>query len=476
MHVTRFFQPGFRASRAAAIVAVAGFAIASAACGEQPRENAAAARIVEVFSIPEISLAGGVRLGGLSDLVPARDQPQGKRRFWTLTDRGPNGMAKVEGRDLRTIEAAAFSPTLVLVEVPAAKSPATASDATAEAVVVRTIPLATRSGRPLSGRPLPNLGDDPIVDPKSRHPVAADPDGVDSEGLIEMADGTFWIAEEYGPSLLHVAATGRTMKRFFPAGAAPAETDADVQAPLPEAYASRRENRGFEALAAVPDGSRLFVLLQSPLDHPKPKAAKKTGNVRLLVFDPAAGRPVAEHVYRLGDPVDPDYLTRGAPPDDGKLCAMAAIDASTLLVLEQSDGGLARLYTASLSGATNTLVRQASSAASEKDRPLEKVRDLAAAGTTPVTKRLVADLAPLLPEIDAAVHGGPAATGKRRQLKLEGLAILDERRVAIVNDDDFAVNARDGATAPRSCLFVIELSIPPRGGLAPPAAAAQNAQ
>jgi len=444
------------------------------AVGEEPKAapRAAAARIVRVISIPEVPLTDGVRLGGLSDLAPAR--AGNGTRFWTLTDRGPNAMARVDGRDLRTIEAAAFTPTLVLLEFPAGGDIATSPGPSA-ATIVRTIPLATQSGRPLSGRPLPGLGDDPIVDPRSREAVASDPDGVDSEAVVEMADGSFWIAEEYGPSLLHVAATGRVLARCFPAGAAPAETDAVVHATLPAAYAARRENRGFEALAAAPDGSRLFALLQSPLDHPAPKAAKKTGNVRLLAFDPAAGRPLAEHLYRLGDPEDPDYLARGAPPDDGKLCAMAAIDATTLLVLEQSDGGLARLYTASLEPASDTLAWRPEADGKANATALEKVRDLVAAGVVPVRKRLVADLAPLLPAIEAAVHGGPSPTGKRRQLKLEGLAILDERHVAIVNDDDFAVHARDGATGPRSCLFVIEVAGPSGGGLAAPVRAAQNA-
>ena len=469
MRVSRL-HPRVQLSRVAAGLAAAGAIAASPCLADESAAEAArpAARLVRVLAVPAVPLSAGVRLGGLSDLAPARQEPVARRRFWTLTDRGPNGMAEVKGKKLRTIEAAAFTPTLVLVELPAA------ADGT-EIAVVRTLPLADAAGRPLSGRPLPGLREDPIVDPRSREPVAADPDGVDSEGVAEMADGTFWIAEEYGPSLVHVAANGRVIERFFPAGAAPAETAAAGHATLPAAYAARRENRGFEALAAAADGSRLFVLLQSPLDHPAPKAAKKTGNVRLLVFDPAAGRPVAEHVYRLGDPEDPDYLTRGAPPDDGKLCAMAAIDATTLLVLEQSDGGLARLYTADLDAATDTLAWQPGSEAARKERALEQVRDLAAAGIVPVRKRLVADLGPLLPEIEAAVHGGPSPAGKRRQLKLEGLAILDERHVAIVNDDDFAVHARDGATAPRSCLFVIELATPLPGGVAVPPPAAQNA-
>jgi hypothetical protein len=444
--------------------AVVGIAV-PAASGANPGAKTAAPRIARVVFIPEIPLAGGVRLGGLSDLSPARGTPV-SGGFWTLTDRGPNGTTEIGGRTLRTITAPGFTPTLALVRIPA--------DAErGDAAIVRTLPLVSRAGTPLSGRPLPGLPDDPIVDPQARDAVAADADGIDSEAVVEMADGTFWIAEEYGPSLLHVSSAGRVLARFFPAGAAPAESGAAARDTLPADYARRRENRGFEALAAADDGTRLFALLQSPLDNPRPKAAQKTGNVRLLVFDPEAGRPLAEHVYRLGDPEDAEFLSRGAPPDDGKLCAMAAIDAATLLVLEQADGGLARLYAVTLEAATDTLRTRATAAAD--GMTLEQVRDLADAGIKPVEKRLVANIAGLLPEIEAAVYGGPSPAGKPRQLKLEGLTILDARTIVIVNDNDFGVHVRKGGAVPRSCLFVIELATPLPGGVAVPPRAAQNA-
>ena len=48
-------------------------------------------------------------------------------------------------------------------------------------------------------------------------------------------------------------------------------------------------------------------------------------------------------------------LTGGVVPDDGKLCAMAAIGPKKLLVLEQSDDGDAKLYRCELGEATNVL-------------------------------------------------------------------------------------------------------------------------
>jgi len=445
-------------SRIAALVVTVGMlsaGLAGRAAADGPTDNAAT--LERVIPFPAEPLSAGVGLGGLSDLAPAAGGSV--MRFWTLTDRGPNGEVEIDGRTRRTLTAPAFVPTVLLCEL--------GGDPTGDGAIVvrRTIPLATRSGQPLSGRPLPGGDDDMILDAAGATSVGHDPDGVDSEAVVEAPDGSLWIAEEYGPSLLHVSAEGRVIARFFPAGAAPAGADTDAIATLPAEYARRRENRGFEALAATADGSRLFVLLQSPLEHPRAKAAEKSGNVRLLVFDPQAGRPVAEHVYRLGDPTDAHYLDRGDPPDDGKLCAIAPLDDATLLVLEQADGGLARLYTADLSAATDTLGWRPGDAGGKA--AVEEVRDLAAAGIDPVRKRLVADLGPLVPRIREAVHGPGNRRGKKPPLKLEGLAVLDDRRVAIVNDDDFGVHTAGDGPRPRSCLFVIDLGRPLDRGRSP---------
>jgi hypothetical protein len=450
-----------RAAIAAVIWGWLPWCIAPAAAEGIARAAGASPRLRAVVVVPDVPLAAGVRLGGLSDLHPARKSGS-TTRLWAVTDRGPNGSIAARGRTNRTIVAPGFVPTLVLMDLGSDVFDGSGDRDSGTATLVRTIPLAAPAGNPLSGRPLPDLADDAILDRDGKTAVASDVNGVDTEGVVEMEDGTFWIAEEYGPSLLHATAAGRVLARFFPAGAAPRGGDASVHDTLPAAYARRRENRGFEALAASPDGTRLFALLQSPLDNPTAKAAKKTGNVRLLAFDPAAGKPVAEYVYRLGDPAESGFLSKGCPPEDGKLCAIATLDHDRLLVLEQADGGLTRLYESSLAGATDTLGWEARGAeqAGDRSESLEQVRDLAAAGIVPVQKRLVADLGGLLPEIESAVYGGPSPSGKLRQLKLEGLAILDERHVLIVNDNDFGVHVREGRPVPKSCLFVIVIPEP----------------
>jgi hypothetical protein len=396
-------------------------------------------RILWTRTVPAQPLAAGVSLGGLSDLAAVVGNPGGAS-LWTLTDRGPNGTLERDGRKRRTLLAPDFVPTLLLLGVAGGGDAGTVT-------VERTVPLKAATGRPLSGRQ-PKGRDQPVLTADGKAEVSSDPHGVDPEAVVPLADGTFWIAEEYGPSLLHVGDDGRVLGRFLPRDDAAAADGPEVVRSLPADYALRRENRGFEALAAARDGSRLWALLQSPLDNPAPKAARKTGNVRLLAFDPRAGRPAAEHVYRLGDPAAEGYLTRGAAPDDGKLCAMAALDDTTLLVLEQDDGGLARLYVASLSDATDTLGWKPSGGGA-----LEETADLEAAGITPVRKQLVADLGPLRKKMTKQADGGEKGGGP---LKLEGLAVVDSRHVLIVNDNDFGVDG-SGSRPRASLLWMIEL-------------------
>lgn len=435
--------------------------LAAAATGaDEPAARQDGWRIVETCVLPAVALSAGVTLGGLSDLAPVPAAAvTGPLRFWVLTDRGPNGTVKTGGGKLRTLLEPGFVPVVVLVECGAT------------ATVKRILPLAGRSGKPLSGKPNGIGRDEPVLAADGTTSIDADPNGVDPEGLVPLADGTFWVAEEYRPSLLHVGADGRLVARYVPVGDDLPGADGEIKPVLPAAYGLRRDNRGFEGLTAASDGSRLWAILQSPIQGPdeqSAKRAKETGNVRLLAFDPAAGRPVAEHVYRLGDPTEPDYLTRAAPPQDGKLCAIAAVGADRLLVLEQDDTGLARLYLADLAAASDTLGWRPTGTV--EDALVDTVHDLPAAGITPVRKTLVADLAAARRRMwDEATATGPGEATKRSSgssaaeglLKLEGLAVLDDRRVALVNDNDFSVH--DPERPQRTCIWIVELAEPLRG-------------
>ena len=394
-------------------------------------------------------------LGGISDLfVEPADNAIGGRRAWVVTDRGPNGITQVDGREQRTLAAPSFTPRIL--EASIAWDPRQPRQLAF--TLTGTLPLRTADGRPVSGRPN-GLGNDPLVfDPEGRAGIDPHVDGVDTEGLVRTRAGTFWLAEEYRPSLLAADGDGTLRRRFVPAGVSLPGAGVEIVDALPAVYGQRRDNRGFEALAISPDETRLFALLQSPLDGADPAESRRLGNVRLLAFDPASGRPVSEYLYRLGDPERRGYAKGTAAPDDGKLCAMAALGATTLLVLEQAGGGVARLYRVELGAATDTLPQSVAGAAP----PLEAVESLKKADIRLAAKTLVADLEPLLPAMRRAAAGERAkSAADESPLKLEGLAVLDDRHVALVNDDDFGVR-EDAANDPRSrtCLWVVRLPGP----------------
>ena len=403
-----------------------------------------------------------VGLGGLSDLL-LESSEAGTLRFRAITDRGPNGKIETADGKRRTLLNPGFAPTVVTFDVgardashPLVTTPG-GSVSQLRIKMVGTQALVGRSGVPLSGRPNGIGGDEPILNADGSSVLEPDHNGFDTEGLVLLPDGSFWLSEEYRPSLAWMTADGKVQGRLTPAGQQLNDADMESLDILPAAYGNRQDNRGFEALAVSDDGSTVWVMLQSPLDHPHEGAAAETGNVRLLAIDVASHRPVGEYVYRAGRPDAEGWARNGAPPEDVKLCAMAAVDEGRLLVLEQSDGGIAELYLITLTAATNLLENPA-------DQPVELTGDLAAAGVAMVGKTLVADLHPHLPAMaDHVTDGEWRKHGDQPPgLKIEGMAILDPHRVALVNDNDFNIDWIEDASEPqrRNCLWVIELHDP----------------
>jgi len=322
--------------------------------------------------------------------------------------------------------------------------------------VRKKLVFQTTNGSPVTGRPNGVGNDEPILDPSGKREIPPDHNGVDSEGLARHKDGAIWVSEEYRPSLLRVSPGGEILARYIPEGVSLERADCAVHPVLPARYGMRKDNRGLEALSLSPDGSRLWSLFQSPLEYPTEKVADKTGNIRLLVMDTQLGSPVGEYIYRAGDPRHPDFAADGASPEDVKICAMSAIDDSSMLVIEQSDEGDAKLYRCSFDGATNTL---------KTDKPFEPIGDLSTVSVVPLQKTLVADLVGLLPQFASDITGGvwqPKSGEKVAGLKLEGIAVIDAYRVAIVNDNDFNIDHIEDPSEPerRSCLWIVSLAKP----------------
>ncbi len=121
----------------------------------------------------------------------------------------------------------------------------------------------------------------------------------DPESFVRMADGSWWIGDEFGPFLLHVDAEGRVLA---PPASVPGLVSSDRPGlPPPDAGgtnpATVRRSRGFEALAITPDGGRLLAMLEAAT------TVDPAGTARILEFAPEKGAFTGrEWKYRLADP------------------------------------------------------------------------------------------------------------------------------------------------------------------------------
>jgi hypothetical protein len=86
----------------------------------------------------------------------------------------------------------------------------------------------------------------------------------DSEGLVALADGSFWVSDEYGPFITHFDRNGTEIERLSPWGA-DAGHNVDTAHPLPAELTLRTKNKGMEGLTVTPDGRTLVGIMQSAL-------------------------------------------------------------------------------------------------------------------------------------------------------------------------------------------------------------------
>lgn len=351
----------------------------------------------------------GVDLGGIgSDIYPAGR----KGEFWTVTDRGPNGQIKVDGTKRRTFPVPGFDPAIVKIRV---------TGGTVR--VLDAIPITTTSGKPVTGLSNQEGRDEAPYSYDARTPLAFNPNGLDTEGIVRAADGSFWLVDEYGPSLVHVSARGKVLTRYVPEGLRLTGAGYPVVEALPSVLLHRKINRGFEGLAQLPGGD-LVMAVQSPLSLPDTDAGEASRTTRLLRFSPKKKAVTAEYAYRF----DPVNVVDPSEDDTSelKISSVVAVGGSRLLVEERTDKA-ARLHLVRLDRAANILGGPWDDDTTSP--ALEQLDDPAASGVPVLSKRLVVDL--------GTVKGVPG--------KIEGIARVDRDTLALINDNDFGMTDGEGA-------------------------------
>jgi hypothetical protein len=154
------------------------------------------------------------------------------------------------------------------------------------------------SGTPLPGFSFNTMPPAPAAcggDPAARILTGFD---LDPESFVRAPDGTFWLSEEFGPFIVHVAADGRVLEAPipFPGVRSPQNPSLKIS---DRAHAERptlAASRGPEGLAISPDGAKLYALLEGAVAGDDPQ------DLRIFVFD-VAKRTFTGHLqYRLEMP------------------------------------------------------------------------------------------------------------------------------------------------------------------------------
>ena len=330
--------------------------------------------------------------------------PQNPKRFYGLTDRGPNADG---GENVKIFLLPRFTPSIGHFEI----------QANGTIKKLRDIPLRDASGNPLTGLPNPagyGTSKETVVD-ANRQPLQRDKTGIDSEGLAVMKDGTFWVSDEYGPHIVHFDRNGIELERMSPRG---------VQTTgrrLPAVLGHLRSNRGMEGITTTPSNRVLVGIMQSALHNPSKQAVLNKSVTRILVFDLATGK-TKQYLYQQGG----DYW---------KNSEIRALDEHRFLVDEHNGKTVKHVYLIDLNGATDVSdPADSETGLKVNGKAIEENtwEELAAAGIKPVNKTLVSDVKK---DVDF------------QSSKFEGMWVADGGKTLwIINDDDFGIDSKDEKT------------------------------
>lgn len=374
-----------------------------------------------------------INLGGFSGLFFEGKTASGNYKFITHPDRGPNGEpTNVDGDSAleRPFALPNFQPELVRFEF---------SPTAGHFTITQRIPLFRADGvTKLTGLPnsytgttgLKHVDEEPVD--LFGNLLPPDPLGADLEGIAVASDGSFWLVDEYRPAIYHFNSGGILQERFVPQGIAAAAgqpAGAFGTEVLPEVYAQRRANRGFEAVAI--EGDLLYAFIQSPIDNPdiaNDASSRAAKNLRVVAFNTVSQTVVAEYLYILRDP-----SASGTARTD-KLGDATALGNGRFLVMERDDridqNANKLVFEIDLKGATDihagAVLTAFASAFPTKTLELATVDELASVNIYPVHKQLVTNLGPL---------------GYTGVSKTEGLTLIDANTVAVLNDNDFGMLA-----------------------------------
>ncbi|MBR7794353.1 esterase-like activity of phytase family protein [Undibacterium sp. FT147W] len=358
----------------------------------------------------------------------------GSLEFYGITDRGPNGDGpKVPNSvvttgatgtsDAKFFPSPSFTPSIGLISV--GKNGATLKSS----MPIKFSSTINASGLSIAAGKVGSSGEVPLNDAMKYDATSKttfSDYGLDTESVVlDTARGVFWVSDEYGPFILKIDMnTGIILKKYQP-GTGTAD--------LPAVLLKRRANRGMEGLSLDAGTGKLQGFIQSPLDDGKasykvPGATVATNESikdyakfnRWVEFDPTTEKTKL-YAYPLDSTMYASGKTGGA-----KLGDLVALGGGKFIVIEQGAGVDGKIF-------NRLMLVQITTDAT----------DIAAMGTDLEKSSMTG----------AAVNGvnyANVVTLKKTVLfdlngagwlaeKAEGLALVDDYTLALVNDDDFGL-------------------------------------
>lgn len=384
--------------------------------------------ILNIHNIPDGAKPGHfieIHCGGFGSEIAAH--PTEKYQFYALTDRGPNTTYDVNGDHGKIFLDPSYTPKIGLFELQADGS----------IHKIKEILLKDPTGKTITGLPNQHFGATKEIAYDQNGQIlenGTDEFGLDSEGLVALKDGTFWVSDEYGPHIVHFNAEGIEIDRI---NAYEQDSRRKSGYLLPLEYANRRQNRGMEGLTVTPDQKYLLGIIQSTMSNPN-KSVIHSDLTRIVMID-LETKQASQYLYR-----------QEANTTVHSNTAIVALNNNSFLVSERDDDfykdnpqAFKRVYKIDLRQATELESVQETEQLKQGEhlglqiegKTLEQYvlekgwEGLAQYDIYPVAKTLVVDLVERL---------------QYPHDKVEGLWVIDEQHLAILNDDDYAFSETDG--------------------------------
>jgi hypothetical protein len=385
-----------------------------------------------------------VLLGGFSGLYfSAKESNANEYVFYAVPDRGPNGSTIAKAnvtpattQNLRPFKLPDYQSRIVKF---------TLNKGTGSVTLDSQLMLVRKDGTtPITGKGnIPGFDEVPVTyaDPatsfpnadftdnglETYHALPYDAYGGDFEGIQIDKEGNFWMCDEYRPAVYKFQPNGTLIERYVPTGTSLLGTTAQPigtygEESLPAVYSKRRANRGFEGLAYDSVNHLVYAFIQSPLYNSSVVTKNNSDVIRILGIDATNGTPVSEYIYLLERNKDSGLSSARV---DKMGDAVYTGNGKFLVIERDSEGptnpeGKKYIFEISLTGATNILNNPLSADTLE----MMTADELKSNGIQAVHKTKMVNL----PSI-----------GYQASDKAEGIALLPNNQIAIINDNDFGL-------------------------------------